>query len=117
SLASAIAFGLLPSWIAARRDALSGINEGGRSGIGCHALVRKLLVASEVAFSVMLLAGAGLMFRSLAGLQSVDPGIRADHVLTFRVTLPRPRYNEYLPRVQFYSRALEEIRALPGVRS
>jgi putative ABC transport system permease protein len=74
-------------------------------------------VAAEVALSVALLAGAGLLFRSLIGLQAVDPGLDPGGVLTFRVSLPSARYPELARRVQFFQRALEEMRALPGVRA
>jgi putative ABC transport system permease protein len=117
SLGSALAFGLLPSLLAARRDPLNGLKEGGRGGTGGHTLVRQWLVGAEVAFSVMLLAGAGLMFRTLTGLESVNPGLNTDRLLTFRVSLPRGRFREYPPRLQFFARALDRLRALPGVQS
>jgi putative ABC transport system permease protein len=117
SLASALAFGLIPSLMAARRDPLDGLKEGGRGSLGGSTTARQWLVAAEVAFSVMLLAGAGLMFRTVAGLQSIDSGINPDRVLTFRVTLPRGLFREYPPRLQFFNRALDRLRAVPGVRS
>jgi putative ABC transport system permease protein len=117
SMLTGIAFGLIPSMIASRRDVLTGLREDGRGAIGGHTFIRKWLVAGEVAFSVMLLAGAGLMFRSLVGLQAVDPGLKADHLLTFRVSLPGARYPEAPKRMQFFARALDELRRLPGVQS
>jgi putative ABC transport system permease protein len=117
SLCSAFAFGLAPSLFAARRDPLTGLKEDGRGAVGGPTFARHWLVAAEVAFSVMLLAGAGLMFRTLAGLESVDPGINPDRLLTFRVTLPRGRFHEDPPRLQFFARALDQLRALPGVQS
>jgi putative ABC transport system permease protein len=117
SLASAIAFGLMPSLLAARRDPLSGLKEDARGSVGGHTGTRQWLVAAEIAFSVMLLAGAGLMFRTLVGLESVDPGIHPDRVLTFRVSLPRGGFREYPPRLQFFGRALDQLGALPGVQS
>jgi putative ABC transport system permease protein len=117
SLVSALAFGLAPSLFAARRDLLIGLTEQGRGSTAGHTAFRRWLVAAEVAFSVMLLAGAGLMFRTLQSLESVDPGVKPDRVLAFRVTLPRARFREYPPRLEFVARALEKLQALPGVQS
>jgi putative ABC transport system permease protein len=117
SLVSALAFGLAPSLLAARRDPLTGLTEQSRGSTAGHTALRQWLVAAEVAFSVMLLAGAGLMFRTLKGLESVDPGINPDRVLTFRVTLPRARFREFPPRLEFFNRALEKLQGLPGVQS
>jgi putative ABC transport system permease protein len=117
SLLTGIVFGLAPSLAASRADLLSGLREGGRGSIGGHSGLRRCLVAAEVALSVALLAGAGLLFRSLIGLQGVDPGLDPGGVLTFRVSLPSARYPELARRVQFFQRALEEMRALPGVRA
>ena len=70
-----------------------------------------------MALSIVLLAGAGLLFRTLAGLQAVDPGLNATNVFTFRVSLPNARYREAGQRLQFFDRALAKMGALPGVRS
>ena len=117
SLLTGIIFGLAPALAASRAGLLSGLREDDRGSIGGHGALRRGLVAAEVALSVALLAGAGLLFRSLIGLQSVDPGLDPSGVLTFRVSLPTARYPEAAKRLQFYDRALEQIRALPGVRS
>jgi putative ABC transport system permease protein len=92
------------------------LNDGSRSSTSSGRL-RAWLVCAEVALSVMLLAGAGLLFRSLVGLQKVDPGLDASGVLTFRVSIPAARYPEIPRRTQFFSQALERIQQLPGVRS
>jgi putative ABC transport system permease protein len=117
SLLTGLVFGLAPSLAASRADLLGGLREDSRGSIGGNSGLRRGLVAAEVALSVALLAGAGLLFRSLIGLQGVDPGLDASGVLTFRVTLPGARYPDASKRVQFYQTALEQIRALPGVRS
>ncbi len=117
SLLTGLIFGLAPALAAARTGLLSGLREDDRGSIGGHGALRRGLVAAEVALSVTLLAGAGLLFRSLIGLQGVDPGLDPSGVLTFRVSLPTARYPEAAKRLQFFNRALEEIRALPGVRS
>jgi putative ABC transport system permease protein len=117
SLLTGIFFGLAPSLAASRADLLGGLREDSRGSIGGNSGLRRGLVAAEVALSVALLAGAGLLFRSLIGLQGVDPGLDASGVLTFRVSLPGARYPEASKRVQFYETALAQMRALPGVRS
>ncbi len=73
------------------------------------------LVVVEVAFAVVLLIGAGLILRSFAGLLSVDPGFRTDHVLTLELSLPADRYDAEGARVGFYDQAATAIGALPGV--
>jgi putative ABC transport system permease protein len=65
----------------------------------------------------MLLAGAGLLFRSLVGLQNVEPGLNPSRVLTFSVLIPTARYKEPLQRTQFFTRAVEQMEKLPGVES
>jgi len=92
------------------------LNDGSRSSTSSGRL-RAGLVCAEVGLSVMLLAGAGLLFRSLVGLQKVDPGLDASGVLTFRISIPAARYPEAPRRTQFFSQALERIQQLPGVRS
>jgi putative ABC transport system permease protein len=115
SCLTGIIFGLAPSLIASRISLANALNDGSRSSTSSGRL-RAWLIAAEVALSVMLLAGAGLLFRSLVGLQEVDPGLDASGVLTFRVSLPAARYPE-LRRTQFFSQAIERIQHLPGVRS
>ena len=117
SLVTGIVFGLAPALAASRAGLVSGLRAGGRGSIGSHGGLRRGLVAAEVALSVALLAGAGLLFRSLIGLQGVDPGLDPAGVLTFRVSLPGARYPDPAKRVQFYQSALEQIRGLPGVRA
>ena len=115
SVLTGIFFGLAPSVIASRTNLANALNDSSRSSTSSGHL-RAWLVGAEVALSVMLLAGAGLLFRSLIGLQKVDPGLDASGVLTFRVSLPAARYPESR-RTQFFSQALERIEHLPGVRS
>ena len=112
-----ILFGLAPSLVASRADLTSGLREDSRGSVGGAGRLRAGLVAAEVALSVILLAGAGLLFRSLVGLQAVDPGLNPARLLTFRVQIPAARYRDGLPRTEFFTRALEQVGRLPGVES
>ena len=87
SLLTGIVFGLAPSLAASRCGSSRRVREEA-AAVGGNSGLRRGLVAAEVALSVALLAGAGLLFRSLIGLQGVDPGLDASGVLTFRVSLP-----------------------------
>jgi len=109
--------GLMPAFQATRAGLVSSLNEGGRSGTESrgHARLRDTFVVIETALAVVLLAGSGLMLRSLLGLGKVDPGFVKDHVITFGLDLPG-RYG-HQQRVQFYQRLLAQVRSLPGVRS
>ncbi|HLK65640.1 MAG TPA: ABC transporter permease [Bryobacteraceae bacterium] len=110
-------FGLAPSLIASRDGLSNGLRDAARSSVGGGFRARSVLVAAEVALSMVLLAGAGLLFRSMVGLQGVDAGLDPRGVVTFRLSLPVARFSDGARRTQFFTRALDEIRALPGVRS
>jgi predicted permease len=74
-------------------------------------------VVVEVAASVVLLITSGLLIRAVWRIQATDPGFVSDHVLTLRTALPMPKYKETARRAQYYDRVLQEVRAIPGVRS
>jgi putative ABC transport system permease protein len=108
-----------PAWQLTRRDPNQALKQGaarGNSSAG-DGRVRNLLVVSEVALALMLLVGAGLLMRSLAGLRAVDAGFDSRNLLTASVDIPEARYDTTEKRVQFFDRALQNIRALPGVES
>ncbi len=91
SVLAGVLFGLAPAWRAARPDLHDTLKEGGRGiGAGRHRAQAAFVVA-ETALAVMLLVGAGLMVRTLARLWNVNPGFRAENVLTFGVNLPSAR--------------------------
>ncbi len=116
SLATGILFGLAPAFSTRHvtHDALKEGGRGGSTGAGSHRL-RSALVVAEVALSLTLLAGAGLLFRSFLRLQEVETGFRTSGVLTMRIALPEQKYSKpELTRV-FYRQLLENIRTLPGV--
>jgi putative ABC transport system permease protein len=116
TVAVALGFGVVPAWRALRDVDATGLREGARGGVGGRReRLRGALVLAEVTLSVALLASAGLLLRALARVQAVDPGFRADGVLTLRTALPLPRYDETAARHRFYADVLAGVRALPGV--
>jgi len=115
SLVTGILSGSLPALRAGRTDLNETLKEGGRSDSAVGVRTRRLLIAGEVALSVVLLAGAGVMLRSLVALRSVDAGFDPRNVLTMRVSLPERRYDTPQKFLSFFEAALPRIRALPGV--
>ena len=112
-------FGLAPAisvsridWNEALKAGAGRINGGQRCG-----RLRSFLVAAEVALSIMLLAGAGLLLRSFQRLQEVNPGFQTDHLLTARISLPVVQYSHDSDVRAFYSNLRAGIAALPGVVS
>jgi predicted permease len=116
-LLTGFAFGLAPALRAGRSNALDALRSGTRTVGGRTQRLRATLVIVEVAASVVLLILSGLLIRAVWRIQAIDPGFVADNVLTLRTTLPLPRYDPVVRRAQFYERVLEDVRALPGVRS
>jgi putative ABC transport system permease protein len=116
TLVTGTLFGLLPALRLTRSDLNVSLKEGGHGG-GFHGRgLRNALMVSEVALAIVLLVGAGLLIRSFAKLLTVDPGYRAENLLTAKITLP-PRYRDDAQRAQFYERILQRLAALPGVAS
>jgi predicted permease len=79
--------------------------------------VAKTLIAAEVGIALALSAGCGLLTKSLARLQQIDPGVRVDHVLTMRIQLSGPRYQQARQRARFFAELQERLAKLPGVIS
>ena len=116
SMATALMFGLMPALQASRTDAGESLKDEGRGSTGGRAgRLRQALVVSEVALSLVLLAGAGLLVRSLVKLQRVDPGFVAEHAAGIEFMLPSARYDGAPAYTRFYHRMLDELRAIPGV--
>ena len=117
SILTGVLAGVLPAIRAGRTDVNSALKEGGRSDAGSVGLrTRRLLIVCEVALSLVLLTGAGVMIRSLLALRNVDAGFDPRNVLTMRVGLPETRYKSPAETTAFYNKALQRLRALPGVQ-
>ena len=120
SMLTGMLAGTLPALRAGRAD-LGGLNgalkEGGRSDGAIGGGTRRLLIVCEVALSLVLLMGAGVMIQSLLALRHGDAGFDPDNVLTMRVRLADARYPSPAQRSSFFDAALQRIRALPGVEA
>jgi predicted permease len=118
TVATGLAFGVLPSLRACRDGASRQLREGSRSGVGGRKeKLRSALVVAEVTLSVALLISSGLLIRALWRLHAIDPGFQQAGVLTLRTVLPTPKYEKMAQREPFYQRVLAGVRALPGVQS
>jgi len=126
SLLTGLVFGTAPALASISIDLISNLKPGGRSSqsgggfTGSRDKVRALLVIGEIAISVMLLIGAGLLIRSFVRLQNVRPGFNPDHLITMQVAISGPGFSgkDGLPRrVQFFDDLDKRVRRLPGVVS
>jgi putative ABC transport system permease protein len=118
SLLTGLIFGLFPALRVSRFDVNAALKESsGRSGTGHkHNRVRGVLVVSEIALAVVLLAGAALMIRTFASLRSENPGIDPSHVLTLRTAISGSRYASTDKVANMVQQATDRIQALPGVQ-
>ena len=119
ALLTSLVFGLAPSFTASRVNLNEALQQSGRSaGTGrSSSRLRLVLVASEVALSVVLLVGAGLLLRSYQRLWQASPGFVPGRLLTARISLPPLEYRDAVRIAAFYSELLTRVRALPGVVS
>ncbi|HYM10952.1 MAG TPA: ABC transporter permease, partial [Bryobacterales bacterium] len=117
AMLTALLFGLAPALQAARQDVIEPLKDSGRGVIGGfrRAGLRNILVVVEVAMSLVLLAGAGLLMRSLVALQRVDLGLNPHHILVARLPLPRGQYKTAAAKQRFFRELLPRLSALPGV--
>ena len=119
SLLAGLLFGAIPAIHVARSAPRERLQEGAATERGGErgGTSRRILVVGEVAIALVLLIGAALLIRSFQQLVAVDPGFRPDHVLTAWIQFPNARYQKEEQKNQFFARLLEEVRAVPGVRS
>lgn len=116
SATTAVAFGMVPALHVARQPQAATLQAAGRGATGSgRQRARSILTVVEVALSVVLLIGAGLLLRSVSRLQQVDPGFDAATTMVARVALPSVTYPNGQARSAFYERLLTEIRTLPGI--
>jgi len=119
SLATGLAAGLLPAWRLTREDVSEALKQSaGRSASDSRGnRTRRVLVVAEVALSLMLLIGAGLLIRSLWMLRAVNPGFDPDHVITMQLSISPNHFTTLAQEAGFFDRVLRRVRALPGVHS
>ena len=122
SLVTGVVFGVVPALKASRLDLNDVLREGGRGAVGTsafglgHQQLRKLLISGEIALSLVLLIGAGLLIRSYQRITNANPGFDATNVLSIRVSLPGFKYKTPEEAAAFYKRLEDRLKALPGVQ-
>ncbi len=118
TLSTAILFGLLPALHGTKLCLTDALKEGAGPGTGGSRLrLRGILVTAQVAIALVLLAGTGLVLRSLGRLLQVDPGFRTNNLATIRISVPAPRYRTNEQVSAFYAGLLQRVASQPGMRN
>jgi putative ABC transport system permease protein len=114
---TAVLFGLLPGLLMASADPQSALKDGSRTqgGVRARGRMHRGLVVAEIALAVVLLAGAGLMVRSVSRLAALDPGFNPDGIVTADVQLSGASYAAWPAVAQFYASLVDDLKAQPGV--
>ena len=117
AIATAVVFGLVPALHAARRNVVESLKDSGKGVAGGFRRnwLRNGLVVVEIALSLTLLTGAGLLMRSFIALQNIELGLNPDNILVARLPLPRGQYDTAAAKQQFFQTLLPRLKALPGV--
>jgi putative ABC transport system permease protein len=115
AIAAGVLAGLFPSLRFSRVDVNEALKQGSRGGTDAGGKTRNLLVVAEVALSLVLLIGAGLMIRTLWQLRDVRPGFDSSSVLTMNVSIPRGRFATASGEINFFRDVLQRVKALPGI--
>jgi predicted permease len=117
AMVTTLLFGLVPALQTARRDMVEPLKDGGKGSSGGfrRGKLRGALVVVEVALSLLLLVGAGLLIRSFVKLQTVELGFNPDNIMVARVPLPRGQYTTAAEKQRFFRTVLDRIQRLPGV--
>lgn len=119
SVLTGIVFGLLPAWQVLRTNVNETLKSGGSRG-GTNSFAGRAqagLIAGQVALTIVVLSGAGLLMKSLLNLQRTDPGFDARGVLTVRLSPPPSKWETMPELAAYYQRAIDEVRRVPGVES
>jgi putative ABC transport system permease protein len=117
ALLAGVVLGLIPAWQALKADVSTGLKESGRQSSGGRSRLRSGLVIAEVALSLVLLTGAGLMVRTFAKLSQLDWGFNPTNLLTMQISVQPRSFSEPEQRWQFYQQILEKVRSMPGVEA
>lgn len=119
SLGTGIIFGLAPALQSSHEISRDALKEGGRGATvgSVSQRLRHALIVAELALSLVLLNGAGLLLKSFLRLQEVDAGFRPDHVLTMRVSLPETKYSKPEQYRAFFRDVVDRVSKLPGVQA
>jgi len=119
TLLTGVAFGIFPALQLSRTDVNSTLRDEGRGATGGHGStqLKNLLVVGQIALTVLLLIGAGLLVRSFGRLLRVEPGFDPENVLTMNVSLPTVKYANAEKQIAFFDELVRKVYALPGVRS
>ncbi len=112
-----VGFGAAPALRAGRGTSFDALRDGARAGGGRKAGLRAAFVVAQVVMSIVLLTSTGLLLRAIWKVRNVDPGFRADGVLTLRTVLPYYKYADVSQRTIYYQQVLDGIGAIPGVQS
>ena len=119
SVLTGLVMGMYPAWQSSRADLVDGLKEGGRSVSGSAAQhrFRRGLVATQVGFSVVLLAGAGLLIASFVRLSQQEAGFKTENLWVGGIGLPPSQYPDVEARARFVDRLLAELKTVPGMES
>jgi putative ABC transport system permease protein len=116
SLVSGLIFGLAPALQVSKPNLNSALKEGGRNSGGGSSRLRSSLVVFEIALSMILLVGAGLLVRSFLSLLKTNPGFNPDHVITANIVLPGAKYKDEAQRSAFYTDLVQRVQSVPGIQ-
>jgi putative ABC transport system permease protein len=118
AVGSTLLFALIPALQVTRPNVNASLQEGNRGAVGpeSHRL-RALLVISQVALSLLLLAGAGLLIKSFANLRATKPGFEASHAVTLELVMPKAKYPDSAQHRQFFEQIVPKLAGLPGVEA